>query len=66
MGGFGELFGGLGELFGGFTEAAEGGVELAAEGALLAAEAGGEGDDADAEHTRYLTGAPRTLNINDI
>jgi hypothetical protein len=65
MGGFGELFGALGEIFGGAAEAAEGGIELAGEAALLAGQGGGD-DVVDVEHTRYLAGGPRRLNINDI
>jgi hypothetical protein len=66
MGGFGELFGGIGEIFGGVSEAAKDGVTLAAGAAAAAAATQrGEGDEAPV-HSRYLAGARRTLNINDI
>ena len=64
MEGFGELFGGIGEFFGGVSEAAEGGVELTA-AAVAATSARGDGDEAPV-HSRYLAGARRPLNVNDI
>ena len=63
MEGFGELFGGIGEFFGGLSEAAEGGVEIAA--AAAASGRGGAGEEAPV-HERYLAGARRVLNINDL
>lgn len=68
MGGLGDLFGGLGEFFGGLAEA---GAEGAAEGvaARFAEKAmGGDDDEVYGEVAldRYLTGGPRTLNVNDL
>lgn len=66
MGGFGDLLGGLADMLGGFAEAGgERAVESVAEGVLGAGDAGGD-DAADAGYERYLTGAPRALNVNDI
>jgi len=62
MGGFGDLLGGLADLLGG--GAAEGAASFVAEAIS------GESDeprDADAAgSTRYLTGGPRRLDINDV
>ena len=71
MGGFGDLLGGLGEmLFGGAGELGiERAGETVVEGGLAAlgiGDARGEGYDATAAVDRYLTGAPRVLNVNDI
>lgn len=65
MAGFGDLFGGLGELLGRFSEVAgERTAEAAFESMSEKRNAPGE-FDASATVDRYLTGARRTLHIND-
>ena len=64
MAGFGDLFGGLGDLLGGLVEA---GAWRAAEEAVKATVEGrGPGGEGAATVERYLAGAKRPLNINDI
>jgi|GEM_PF-4692904 len=60
MGGFGDLFGSLGDLIGGIAE----GVSVVQE-----ASGGAEGPrayDPNDAVDRWLTGAPKALNVNDI
>lgn len=66
MSDLGDLFGGIGEFFGGLREA---------RGEDVPAYLGERDDDDDGEGTgndgkttvdRYLTGAPRVLNVNDL
>ncbi|MDQ6943267.1 MAG: hypothetical protein M3169_12240 [Candidatus Eremiobacteraeota bacterium] len=67
MGGFGDLFGALGELFGGVTGAVgEGAVEAVAGGVIEGVRGGEDAPDVDATYERYLAGAPRALNVNDL
>jgi hypothetical protein len=66
MAGFGDLFGGLTDLIGGLVEAGAG--RAAEEAVKSSLEGRGPGGEAGAPATveRYLTGAKRALNINDI
>ncbi|MEO7038767.1 MAG: hypothetical protein ABI186_01930 [Candidatus Elarobacter sp.] len=64
MDGFGDLFGSLGELLGGLAEARGG---RGAEGAVESSQPRPRGEFDDPMTVgRYLTGAKRVLNINDI
>ena len=67
MSDLGDLFGGIGEFFGGIREAgAKGAVEY------FARRDDDDDEDEDDEGRaatvvdRYLTGAPRVLNVNDL
>jgi hypothetical protein len=67
MDGLGDLFGAIGELFGGAAEVVgENAIEVV--GATVAGAATAPDDVAGANATlgRYLTGAPRALNVNDL
>lgn len=64
MGGFGDLFGGLGELLGGLADL---GTERAVEAVVESTPDKSRGAfDAAMIGGRYLTGAKRVLDINDI
>ncbi|MBV8750432.1 MAG: hypothetical protein JO103_12055 [Candidatus Eremiobacteraeota bacterium] len=68
MGGFGDLLGGLGDLFGGDGGDASDAVENLLDGglAMLFGDRDEEHRSATETVDRYLTGAPRALNINDL
>jgi hypothetical protein len=65
---FGGLFGAIGRLFGGVVGAVgEGAGEAVAAGFIASAD--DDDDDAPGEsatYERYLAGAPRALNVNDL
>lgn len=64
MSDLGDLFGGIGEFFGGLREAR--GEEVAAYLGDGDGDENAEGYDATTTVDRYLTGAPRDLNVNDL
>ena len=65
MSDMGDLFGGIGEFFGGLREA-RGEGRPAYLGDRDDEEQNAEGYDATTTVDRYLTGAPRVLNVNDL
>lgn len=68
MDAFEGLFGAIGELFGGVASGVGEGAGEAVVGGIVGAATGGDDDEADANATyeRYLAGAPRALNVNDL
>jgi hypothetical protein len=67
MDGLEGLFGAIGELFGGVASAVgEGAGEAVVGGIVGAATANDDGFDASLSFERYLVGAPRALNVNDL
>jgi hypothetical protein len=61
-----ELFGAIGRLIGGVAGAVGEGAGEAVVAGVVESAAGGDDDGPDATYERYLAGAPRELNINDL
>ena len=61
-----ELFGAIGRLIGGVAGAVGEGAGEAVVGGIVEAASGRDEDASDATYERYLAGAPRELNINDL
>jgi hypothetical protein len=62
-----ELFGAIGRLIGGVAGAVgEGGGEAVVAGFVEAAADDDDQPGASATYERYLAGAPRALNVNDL
>ena len=59
MGGFGDLFSSLGDLIGGITQGMEAIQEATGDPSTPSY-------DPNAVVDRYLTGAPKALNVNDL
>jgi hypothetical protein len=67
MDGLEGLFGAIGELFGGLADVVgDGAGEAVVANVLGAATANDDGSGASASFERYLAGAPRALNVNDL
>jgi hypothetical protein len=62
------LFGAIGEFFGGVAGAVGEGAGEAVVGGIVGAATGDDdvAGDASATYERYLVGAPRALNVNDL
>ena len=61
-----ELFGVIGRLIGGVAGAVGEGAGEAIVGGVVEAASDGDAPDASATYERYLAGAPRALNVNDL